>query len=127
MHTFLYNGHYGIFQKRTPFPLEGVPREDTTLLLRTRMGSTFTKIWLLNLGRTDDPRCPNCGSMETIEDALFHGPKYSFHQTKLLGDSSLQDTSPKELIYASGTKSFLENRRKAFLTILKEKNLVQHW
>lgn len=46
------------------------------MLLRTRMSSAYTKLWLSNLGRPDRPQCRKCSAIETIEQVLLHGPAY---------------------------------------------------
>lgn len=68
------------------------------------MGIAYTKYWLSDLGRTDDPHSMNCEFIETIEHALLHSPACSPLGVNLLGNLSLQDTSLNELTYPSGTK-----------------------
>lgn len=81
-----------------------------TLLLRIRVGTAMTKLWLSEFDGIDDFRFPNCSSIETIKVTLQDYLTYSTPGVKLLEDSSFLEAILEELIYPSGTRNFLKNQ-----------------
>lgn len=67
-----------------PLPQRGLARRETSLLLRLRIGCSWTAARSYRLGRATSPACSSCGEPETIEHLLLACPAYLQQRGPLL-------------------------------------------
>ncbi|XP_070395567.1 uncharacterized protein [Dermacentor albipictus] len=71
-----------------PLPQHGLPRRDTSLLLRLWVDCYWTAAHRHRLGKATSPACASCGDPETLEHLLLACPAHLQHRGRLLQEFS---------------------------------------
>lgn len=111
------------FGKRPPVPVGGLPRCESTFLMRLRTSNAHTAQWITNHTSELDPSCPHCGVTQDILHGLVHWPSHADVQRRHLLQlvcSSETSTDGLQVLHPTGSKQLRRSLRNRLLRFLRD-------